>query len=110
MNSIEKTRGGDYLLSVRHTWSIYKVSHSTGDVLWRLGGKNSDFKQDFNFSWQHDARIVSQNETVTIISFFDNAAVNSPDVNGTEAVSSFKVVALYENEFPMRAKVSPSLS
>lgn len=88
-------------------WSIVKVSGDTGEVVWRLGGKNSDFEQDFNFSWQHDARVVSQNDTVTIISFLDNADVLSRTLNGTEPVSSFKIVALYEKENPMRAKVNP---
>lgn len=103
MNSVAKFPNGDYLASIRFTYAIYRISHATGEVVWRLGGKLSDFEQNFNFSAQHDARIISQNETVTIISFFDNAS--ELGYTAIAAVSSFKVVALYETEVPKRAKV-----
>jgi hypothetical protein len=110
---VAKFANGDFLTSMRHTCGIYKISGETGEAIWRFGGKISDFEQDFNFSAQHDARIVSSNETVTIISFFDNAATNKGelgDMPPTALVSSFKVVALYDNETPMRAEVSSTQS
>jgi hypothetical protein len=105
MNSVEKFPDGDYLISVRYTSAIYRVSRTSGEVVWRLGGKLTDFEQNFNFSGQHDARIVSHNETMTVISFFDNASVNMNQFDATSTVSSFKVVALYEKESPRRAVV-----
>lgn len=73
MNSIDKTPEGDYLVSFRHTNTIYKVSGTDGSIIWRLGGKKSDFSfQGLNFSSQHDARFQSANTTVTILSIFDN--------------------------------------
>ena len=105
MNSVEKFPDGDYLTSIRYTNAIYRVSRTSGDVVWRLGGKLTDFEQNFNFSAQHDARIVSHNDTATVISFFDNASVNMNQFEATSTVSSFKLVALYDKESPRRAVV-----
>lgn len=49
-NSIEKLPDGDYLLSGRRTYAVYKISHKDGSIVWRLGGKKSDFKIDGHFS------------------------------------------------------------
>ncbi|MGH9104808.1 MAG: arylsulfotransferase family protein [Acidimicrobiales bacterium] len=56
INSISVARDGNLLISSRNTWTVYKVERSTGQVLWRLGGKKSDFKfgRGAHFSWQHD--------------------------------------------------------
>ena len=105
MNSVAKYPEDDYLVSIRYNNAIYRISR-TGDVVWCLGGKSSDFVQDFNFSGQHDARVVSKNKTVTILSLFDNASTNMHQFRDTALASSFKVVALYENDTPRRAVVS----
>lgn len=57
-NSVGVDADGDIIVSARHTWACYKISRSTGQVLWRLGGKKSDFAVDTRsaFSWQHDFR------------------------------------------------------
>jgi Arylsulfotransferase (ASST) len=49
---------GDLLIGARNTWSVFKVSRKTGDVIWKLGGKQSDFKMGpgSQFYWQHDTR------------------------------------------------------
>ena len=75
INSIDKDGNGDYLVSARHTSTVYKISGVDGHIIWQLGGKQSTFTQtNFNFSFQHDARFVSQNSTTTVISLFDNAS------------------------------------
>ncbi|KAE8380382.1 ASST-domain-containing protein [Aspergillus bertholletiae] len=75
LNSIDKNDDGDYLVSSRHTSCIYKISGQDGSIQWRLGGKNSSIQLlDYNFSAQHDARFLEENDTVTIISLFDNAS------------------------------------
>lgn len=58
MNSIDVTADGNLLISARHTSTIYKIERSTGAVLWRLGGKHSDFKMGAGsrFWFQHHAR------------------------------------------------------
>jgi hypothetical protein len=54
---------------------LYRVSSIDGSIKWRLGGPASSFHlQDFNFSAQHDARILKENADGTLtISLFDNA-------------------------------------
>lgn len=46
------------LISARRTSTVYKVDLKTGEVVWRLGGKKSDFKigEGARFAYQHDAR------------------------------------------------------
>ena len=58
INSIDVDTDGNLLISARHTWAVYKIDRRSGDVMWRLGGKRSDFAMGSGteFSWQHDAR------------------------------------------------------
>ena len=74
-NAIDQFPDGDYLLSSRHTSTLYKISHKTGEILWRLGGTKSDFDLALNvrFTRQHHARVHSQNSTHIVVSVFDNA-------------------------------------
>ncbi|KAI5359650.1 Putative arylsulfotransferase [Septoria linicola] len=75
LNSIDKNKEGDYLISARHTSAIYKISGENGSILWQLGGDSGHFEQtNFNFSYQHHARWISENETHTMFSFFDNGS------------------------------------
>jgi arylsulfotransferase ASST len=59
INSVERLANGDYLISARNTWGVYEISGKTGKVLWRLGGKQSDFTMGpgTKFAWQHDVRL-----------------------------------------------------
>lgn len=70
-NSLEEDTDGNLLVSFRHLNSVYKIDHTTGQILWRLGGKSSDFTfaNDSGFSGQHDARRLTNGN----ISVFDNA-------------------------------------
>ena len=70
INSIDVDRDGHLLVSARHTSAVYKIHRRTGKVLWRLGGKRSDFAlgPGVAFGFQHDAR---RHEDGTI-SLFDN--------------------------------------
>ena len=77
MNSIdEQPETGHYLISARHVSTVYKVNGETGEIMWRLGGKMSDFEFEpgLNFSNQHDARWHSSNASTDVISLFDNAS------------------------------------
>lgn len=58
LNSIDELDDGSLLLSSRHTCTLYKVDRQSGDIVWRLGGKNSDFSMGAGtrFWYQHDAR------------------------------------------------------
>jgi hypothetical protein len=57
VNSISIAPDGNLLLSARNTSTIYKVSRSTGQVAWRLGGKRSSFTMGpgARFWFQHHA-------------------------------------------------------
>jgi Arylsulfotransferase (ASST) len=72
LNSVGVDTDGHLLVSSRHTCAIYKVHRQTGAVLWRLGGKRSDFTivPGAEFSFQHDVRRHADG-TLTI---FDNNA------------------------------------
>ena len=43
VNSVDLDRDGNVLISARNTSGVYKLSRATGAILWRLGGKRSDF-------------------------------------------------------------------
>ena len=72
-NSVDMDGQGNLLISARNTWGVYKVSRKTGEVMWRLGGKKSDFEMGPGtvFAWQHDARF---HEHGRLISLFDDGA------------------------------------
>jgi hypothetical protein len=72
VNSIEIDHDGNLLVSARNTHTIYKISRRTGRILWRLGGKRSDFTlgRDVRFAWQHDARRRPDGA----LTLFDNSA------------------------------------
>jgi hypothetical protein len=91
MNSVDKNDNGDYLLSARHTSTIYLISGKDGHIIWHLGGKKNNFKKDFDFYGQHNARFFSVNSTHMTISFLNNGAI---DTDVREAVSSAMYVQL----------------
>jgi hypothetical protein len=72
VNSIDVDRDGNYLVSSRNTHTVYKIDRRNGRIIWRLGGKRSDFAlgRGVAFGWQHDARRQADG-TLTL---FDNAA------------------------------------
>jgi len=72
VNSVDVAADGNLLISARNTWAAYKVSRQTGRILWRLGGKRSDFAfgSGARFEWQHDVREHAHD----LVSVFDNAA------------------------------------
>lgn len=58
LNSIEVDHDDNLPISARNTWSVYKIDRETGEVMWRLGGKMSDFEMGpgTGLAYQHDAR------------------------------------------------------
>src|SRR5215217_134807 len=72
INAIDVDHDNNLLICARNTWAVYKIDRKTGDVLWRLGGKKSDFEmgQRTRTAFQHDAR-RQKDGTITI---FDNGA------------------------------------
>lgn len=75
INSVQKDRDGNYLISSRHLHAIITVDGKTGEILWILGGEENMFEdlsggKASNFKWQHDARWASEDDG--ILSVFDN--------------------------------------
>ena len=72
INSIDVDHDENLLISARNTSAVYKVDRGSGEVIWRLGGKESDFDmgKGTRTAWQHDAR-RQEDGTITI---FDNGA------------------------------------
>jgi Arylsulfotransferase (ASST) len=73
VNSIDVAPNGDLIVSARNTWAVYRISRKTGGVLWRLGGRRTDFRMGPGtvFAWQHDARL---HDGGTLVSIFDDGA------------------------------------
>jgi hypothetical protein len=67
VNSIHDGPSDTLLVSARHTSALTSLDRITGDVIWTLGGKESDFTASgkVSFFFQHDARWQS-NGTITL--------------------------------------------
>jgi hypothetical protein len=75
-NNVALDNDGNLLLSNRHMSEITKISRSTGEIIWRLGGKHNQFtflnehpeNAPLYFSYQHDIQRLPNGN----ITFFDN--------------------------------------
>lgn len=72
VNSIAVASDGNLLVSARNTCAVYKLDRRSGAVIWRLGGRRSDFAMNrrARFYWQHDARVAGPSR----ISLFDDGS------------------------------------
>src|ERR671914_2760462 len=102
INSIDVEPDNNLLVSARETSAVYKIDRKTGEVIWRLGGKRSDFEmgEGTRFAFQHDARRLPDG-TITI---FDNGSLVFE--NGTpRAVEESRAIVLELDEERMRASL-----
>ena len=76
LNSVALDDDGNFLISARNTWAVYKVDRRTGRILWQLGGKRSTFKlpKFARFIAQHDFERTPDGK----YSVFDNGNVIPP--------------------------------
>ncbi len=72
INAVSVDLDGNLLIDARNTWAFYKVHRRSGEIIWRLGGKKSDFAlgPEAAFAWQHNPQAVDH-RTVRL---FDNEA------------------------------------
>jgi Arylsulfotransferase (ASST) len=72
INSIAIAPDGNLLVSARNTSTVYKVARPSGEVIWRLGGKQSSFQmgEGATFWWQHHVRPQGSD----VLSIFDDGA------------------------------------
>jgi arylsulfate sulfotransferase len=70
------TRDNNLICSFRNADQVIKIERGTGKILWRLGGKNSDFAmgQDQVFLRQHHATLTDNNATLIL---FDDGEINT---------------------------------
>jgi Arylsulfotransferase (ASST) len=80
MNSLQMLSDGSLLVSARNTWTVYRVNGSTGAIIWRMGGKKSDFQIEAaaQFAWQHHATMLSDTE----MTVFDNSTTKQAPSRG----------------------------
>ncbi len=69
-NGLALTSDGNLLVSSRNLNEITEVNVQTGDIIWRLGGKNSTFTfaNDGGFAYQHNIGVLANGD----ITLFDN--------------------------------------
>ena len=101
INSAKLDADGNLLVSSRHTWTVYKVNRTTGAIIWRLGGKKSDFAlgPGLPFAWQHDVEAVDA-KTIRI---FDNES------DGTPVLPYSRVLWVSHDDSAMTASIVQSI-
>jgi hypothetical protein len=102
LNSIDIEPDGNLLISARETSAVYKIERNTGEVIWRLGGKKSDFEmgEGTHFAFQHDARRLPDGT----VSIFDNGSLIFE--NGIpKALEESRAIVLKLDEERMRASL-----
>ena len=102
INSIDVDHDDNLLVSARETFAVYKIDRKSGEIIWRLGGKKSDFEMGpgARFAFQHDARRLPDGT----ISIFDNGTTVFHD-DLPEAIEESRAIVLEVDEDKMKAKL-----
>ncbi len=90
-NAIELANDGNIIISSRHMDEITKINRSTGNIIWRMGGKNNQFRfrdETIAFSHQHAVRQLPNGN----ITLFDNSNFPSTIVPIHDMVSISRAV------------------
>ncbi|HLM87133.1 MAG TPA: arylsulfotransferase family protein [Solirubrobacteraceae bacterium] len=94
INAVTLDTDGNLLIDARNTWTAYKVSRFSGNIIWQLGGKVSSFKLQTApgqvldsageiFAWQHDPQALGGD----VYTFFDNESSGAPLLPTSRAVT-----------------------
>jgi len=78
-NAVELDSDGNILLSSRHFNEITKIDYQSGNIIWRLGGKENQFtftNDPMQFDGQHDIRRLPNGN----ITLFDNGRYHTPAI------------------------------
>lgn len=105
-NSVDVNADGNLLLSARQTNAVFYIDHTSGKILWKLGGtkSNLDGAQHIDivndpqttFTVQHDARFLDSGH----ISIFDNHGVGAGVARGVEyAIDTNAGIATFVFQF-----------
>ena len=77
VNSIDVDLDSNLVISARNLDEITKIDRKSGNIIWRLGGKNNQFKfinDTVGFNAQHDASILTNGHLI----LFDNGLFHIP--------------------------------
>ncbi len=102
-------RDSNLICSFRSTDQVVKINRHNGDIMWRLGGKNSDFPLTDSqvFQRQHHATLTDNNQTLLLLDNGDSSKRKTSRVlefkldeknKKVKAFSSFTIPARY-NQF-----------
>ena len=71
-NSLAIGTDGNLLLSGREVWSVYRLNRGTGELMAKIGGKDSDYKMlgKAQYAYQHDVEQLPDGT----LSVYDNEA------------------------------------
>jgi hypothetical protein len=94
VNAVHLDTDGNLLVDARNTWTTYKVARHSGQILWKLGGKDNTFTvhaasgQALDnageiFAWQHDPEALGHGR----YTFFDNDSTGAPLLPYSRAVT-----------------------
>lgn len=105
INSVDKDSAGNYIVSARDACAVHKINGTTGEIIWRLNGKASDFEmgEGSKFCFQHHARWLQEDkgDGIEVISLYDNSAHGTEHGGGREVHtaenSSGKILRLDSN-------------
>jgi hypothetical protein len=100
INSVDVDHDNNLLVSARKTSAVYKIDRNTGEIIWRLGGKKSDFEmgEGTRFAFQHDARRLPDGT----ISIFDNGTTVVQN-SAPKAIEESRAIVLELDEQKMKA-------
>lgn len=93
INSLSLDGDGNIIASVLYTRTIYKIDRRTGRIIWRLGGKKSDFtmRRGASFGGQHDA-VRQPDGTITM---YDNGSTPADAARGLQLSLDLKSKAAW---------------
>jgi hypothetical protein len=77
INTIEIDSDSSFILSSRNLNELTRVDSRTGDIIWRLGGKNNQFSFE-NFSRDFSGQHAIRRKNDSIYTLYDNG-INSPE-------------------------------
>jgi hypothetical protein len=108
VNSVQEETNGSLLVSSRDTHAALELDHRTGRILWRLGGKKTDYTMNpgAQFIGQHDIRRLADSR----ISVFDNGAPPSPGraaraivLNVNDATKTVSLAKSFQRSNPLHS-------
>ncbi|BGP53417.1 hypothetical protein JCM8202_001059 [Rhodotorula sphaerocarpa] len=78
LNAVSRDDDGNFIISLRGSSTVYYIDRNTKKILWRLGGKKSNFQmgKGTEFWFQHHVRIhsIPDSPNEKLVSLFSNGA------------------------------------